>query len=41
MKGGAPLRRGTPVGIAVFVVMIFPVYWMFATAFKPTDDINS
>ena len=20
--------------------MIFPVYWMVATAFKPTDDIN-
>jgi len=26
--------------LAVFVVMIFPVYWMFATAFKSTDDIN-
>jgi N,N'-diacetylchitobiose transport system permease protein len=28
------------VGLAVFVVMIFPVYWMFSTAFKSTDDIN-
>ena len=24
-------------GLAIFVVMIFPVYWMFATAFKPTS----
>ncbi len=29
------------VGIAVFVVMVFPVYWMIATAFKPADEINS
>ena len=28
------------VALAIFVVMIFPVYWMFATAFKSTDDIN-
>jgi N,N'-diacetylchitobiose transport system permease protein len=28
-------------GIAVFVVMIFPVYWMIATAFKADDQINS
>jgi N,N'-diacetylchitobiose transport system permease protein len=27
-------------GIAITIVLIFPVYWMFATAFKPTDDIN-
>jgi N,N'-diacetylchitobiose transport system permease protein len=27
-------------GVAVFVVMIFPVYWMFVSAFKPTDEIN-
>ena len=27
-------------GLAITVVLIFPVYWMFATAFKPTDDIN-
>ena len=26
--------------LAIFVVMIFPVYWMFTTAFKSTDDIN-
>src|SRR5262249_12628356 len=29
------------VGIAVLVVMVFPVYWMVTTAFKQDDDINS
>jgi N,N'-diacetylchitobiose transport system permease protein len=29
------------VGLAVFVVMVFPVYWMVTTAFKPDDEINS
>jgi N,N'-diacetylchitobiose transport system permease protein len=29
------------VGIAVFVVMVFPVYWMVTTAFKPDSEINS
>jgi N,N'-diacetylchitobiose transport system permease protein len=28
-------------GVAVFLVMIFPVYWMIATAFKPGRDILS
>jgi len=28
------------VGLAVFLVMVFPVYWMISTAFKPDDDIN-
>jgi N,N'-diacetylchitobiose transport system permease protein len=27
-------------GIAVFVVMVFPVFWMISTAFKPDDQIN-
>ncbi len=27
-------------GLLVFVVMIFPVYWMFASAFQPTDQLN-
>jgi len=27
------------VGLAVFVVMLFPLYWMVATAFKPGRDI--
>ncbi len=29
------------VGIGVFLVMIFPVYWMIATAFKSDNQINS
>ena len=29
------------VGIAVFVVMVFPVFWMISTAFKPDDQIIS
>ena len=28
------------VGILVFVVMVFPVYWMISTAFKPDEQIN-
>jgi len=28
------------VGVAVFVVMVFPVYWMISTAFKPDDEVN-
>jgi N,N'-diacetylchitobiose transport system permease protein len=29
------------VGIAVFTVMVFPVFWMISTAFKPDDQIVS
>ena len=29
------------VGILAFVIMVFPVYWMVATAFKPGQDIQS
>jgi N,N'-diacetylchitobiose transport system permease protein len=29
------------VGIALFVVMVFPVFWMISTSFKPADEINS
>jgi N,N'-diacetylchitobiose transport system permease protein len=29
------------VGLLVFVVMVFPVYWMIATAFKSDNQINS
>ncbi len=29
------------VGLAVFVVMVFPVFWMISTAFKPDEQINS
>jgi N,N'-diacetylchitobiose transport system permease protein len=28
-------------GIAIFVVMVFPVFWMISTAFKPEDQVNS
>ena len=28
------------VGLAVVVLMVFPVYWMVSTAFKPDDEIN-
>jgi N,N'-diacetylchitobiose transport system permease protein len=28
-------------GVAVFVVMVFPVFWMISTALKPDDEINS
>jgi N,N'-diacetylchitobiose transport system permease protein len=29
------------VGVAVFAVMVFPVFWMISTAFKPDDQIVS
>jgi N,N'-diacetylchitobiose transport system permease protein len=29
------------VGLAVLVVLAFPVFWMISTAFKPEDEINS
>jgi N,N'-diacetylchitobiose transport system permease protein len=28
-------------GIAIFVVIVFPVFWMISTAFKPDDEVNS
>jgi N,N'-diacetylchitobiose transport system permease protein len=28
------------VGVVLFAVMVFPVFWMISTAFKPTDEIN-
>jgi N,N'-diacetylchitobiose transport system permease protein len=28
-------------GLAVFVLMVFPVYWMVSTAFKPGNDVLS
>jgi N,N'-diacetylchitobiose transport system permease protein len=39
----AVLRRGglNLTGLAVFVVMVFPVYWMVTTAFKSGADIIS
>jgi N,N'-diacetylchitobiose transport system permease protein len=29
------------VGIALFAAMVFPVFWMISTSFKPDDEINS
>ena len=29
------------VGLALFVVLVFPVFWMISTAFKPDDEISS
>ena len=29
------------VGVLVFVVMVFPVFWMISTSFKTNDQINS
>jgi N,N'-diacetylchitobiose transport system permease protein len=29
------------VGLAVFVIVVFPVFWMISTAFKPDVEINS
>jgi N,N'-diacetylchitobiose transport system permease protein len=28
------------IGLALFVVIAFPVYWMIASAFKPQDELN-
>jgi N,N'-diacetylchitobiose transport system permease protein len=44
VKRGARRRRArrwgvNTLGLLVFVVMVFPVYWMVATAFKPGSDI--
>ncbi|APY86429.1 carbohydrate ABC transporter permease [Streptomyces alfalfae] len=37
----SPLGRLWPnlVAVLIFILCVFPVYWMFATAFKPTGDI--
>jgi N,N'-diacetylchitobiose transport system permease protein len=29
------------IGLLLFVVLVFPVYWMISTAFKPDDQVNS
>jgi N,N'-diacetylchitobiose transport system permease protein len=51
VRAGALSRRGrrrklrraawNVLGLVVFVVLIFPVFWMFSTAFKPDDEISS
>ena len=42
-RRGHRLRRAAwnVVGLAVTAVMLFPVYWMISTAFKPEDEVNS
>ena len=41
MKRSRRLRNAgwNAVGIALFVVLVFPVYWMITTALKPDADI--
>jgi N,N'-diacetylchitobiose transport system permease protein len=42
MRSRALRKAGwNTVGIAIFVVLVFPVFWMISTAFKPDDQINS
>src|SRR6476659_10603439 len=37
------LRRAgwNVVGLTVFAVLVFPVFWMISTAFKPDNEITS
>ena len=39
----SPLRRSVwnIVGLAVFAIMVFPVYWMVSTAFKRDTEVVS
>jgi ABC-type glycerol-3-phosphate transport system permease component len=45
LRRGLPggLRRGllNAIGLAVFAVSVFPVFWMVSTAFKPNEEIFS
>ncbi|HZR94478.1 MAG TPA: carbohydrate ABC transporter permease [Gaiellaceae bacterium] len=42
MRAGTARRAAwNAIGVALFVVMVFPVFWMVSTAFKPDDQINS
>jgi len=38
---GARRAGWNAVGLVVFVVTVFPVFWMISTAFKSNDEINS
>ena len=40
-RGALRRRAWDTVGLLVFVVLVFPVFWMISTAFKPDDEINS
>jgi N,N'-diacetylchitobiose transport system permease protein len=41
-RGNKRARQGAwnALGLAIFVVMVFPVFWMISTAFKPEDQVN-
>ena len=39
-KGLLRRRAWDVVGLGLFVVLVFPVFWMISTAFKPDDEIN-
>jgi N,N'-diacetylchitobiose transport system permease protein len=42
MRRRLPARSGwNALGLCVFAVMVFPVYWMISTAFKSDSQINS
>ena len=42
MKPRALRKAGwNTVGIGLFVLFVFPVFWMISSAFKPDDQINS
>ena len=41
LRGRAGRLLADATGLAVFAVMVFPLYWMIATAFKPGRDILS
>ncbi len=42
MKRGRAARTGwNVVGLVLFGVVVFPVFWMVSTAFKPSGDVNS
>src|SRR5262249_24409482 len=36
-----PTFLWTSVGVLLSLLLVFPVYWMVSTAFKPDDQINS
>jgi N,N'-diacetylchitobiose transport system permease protein len=40
-RRGARQAGWDALGLAVFVAMVFPVFWMVSTAFKPDDQINA
>jgi N,N'-diacetylchitobiose transport system permease protein len=40
-RGRLRRRAWDLLGLALFLVLVFPVFWMISTAFKPEDEINS